>query len=146
MHQGLSVLYDAAALVRDPRLKYTTLFLLAAWLIYLLGASNRLAAPSLLAKVPRQADFLAAAGGFMARRLDRCDAGLMLFEDWFAEVRRRRGVEGSAPPWAEIEATPALGRSVCGELRESYERLQAGRAVDLVRLHNILQAAREAIG
>ena len=73
-------------------------------------------------------------------------ANRALFEDWFAEVRRRRGVEGSAPPWAEIEATPALGRSVCGELRESYERLQAGRAVDLVRLHNILQAAREAIG
>jgi Domain of unknown function (DUF4350) len=146
MHQGLSVLYDASALVRDPRLKYTLAFLLAAWLVYLLGANNRLAPPLPHAQVPRQADFLAAAGGFMARRLDRGEAGLELLEEWFAEVRRRRGVEGSAPPWAEIEATPALGQAIYRELRESHDRLVDGRTVNLVRLHNVLRAAREAIG
>ncbi len=146
MHQGLSVLYDAAALVRDPRLTQTVYFLLAAWLVYLLGAASRLAPPARAVKVPRQADFLAAAGGFMARRLDRRAAALLLFDEWFAEVRRRRGKEGTTPPWAEIEATPTLGRSLYRELRESFERLQSGRAVDLVRLHNTLRAAREAIG
>ena len=96
--------------------------------------------------MPRQADFLAAAGGFMARRLDRRDAALLLLEDWFEEVRRRRGAEGAVPPWQEIEATPTLARPLYEELRESYERLQSRRTVDLVRLHNVLKAAREAIG
>jgi hypothetical protein len=32
------------------------------------------------------------------------------------------------------------------ELKASHERLASGRPVDLARLHNILQQAREAIG
>jgi hypothetical protein len=147
MHQGLSSLYDAGAFFRDRRLQYTGLFLLAAWLVYLLGSSNRLAPPVRERTEPRQGDFLAAAGGFLARRLDPLAVGSMLMAEWFDEVRRARGLPpGSDPPWTELAATPALDVSTYEKLRTCHERLATGRPVDLARLHNVLQQAREAIG
>jgi hypothetical protein len=82
----------------------------------------------------------------MARRLDRRAAGLLLMNEWFDEVRRQRGIAGTAAPWAELEATPALGADVYTELRHAHERLTNGRPVGLLRLHNLLLKAREAIG
>lgn len=146
MHQGLSAIYDPAAFYNDPRLHYTVAFLVAAWLVYLLGSSNRLAPPLPASSSPRQRDFLEALGGFMARRLDRRDAGLEMMEVWFDEVRRARGIRGREPPWAELEQTPALERATVERLRRCHERLTAGQPVDLVRLHNMLTSAREAIG
>jgi hypothetical protein len=146
MHHGLSVLYDAAALFRDERLTSTVWFVLAAWLVYVLGSSNRLAPPRAPRTAPRQADFLAAAGGFMARRLDKSAAGLLLVNEWLDDVRRARDLPRDAPPWSEIEATPALARDVYEQIRDYHRKLTAGQAVDMVRLHNALRAAREAIG
>jgi hypothetical protein len=146
MHQGLSSLYDAAALLRDDRLWHTIWFVLVAWLVYILGSSNRLAPPSTPRSVPRQGDFIAAAGGFMARRLDRRAAGLLLIEEWLAQVRRARGLPPGTPLWPELEATPTIARRVYEELHGFHRTLEGGRAVDLVRLHNALKEAREAIG
>jgi len=146
MHQGLSSLYDADAFFGDSRLHKTLAFFIAAWLVYVLGSTNRLAAPRSVPVEPRQRDFLAAAGGFMARRLDRCAAGLLLLNEWFDEVRRQRGIAGTGPPWRELEATPTLGADVYRALRDAHERLESGRPVPLLRLHNLLLKAREAIG
>jgi hypothetical protein len=146
MHQGLSTLYDASAFLRDERLKYTVWFVLAAWLIYVLGSSNRLTPPRPARTAPRQGEFLAAAGGFMARRLDKRAAGLLLIEEWLDEVRRARGLPHGTPLWNELERTPTLARGVCEELHGLHRRLASGAAVDLVRLHNLLKQAREAIG
>jgi hypothetical protein len=146
MHQGLSSLYDAAALLRDARLRYTVWFVLAAWLVYVLGASNRLAPPRSPRSVPRQGDFVVAAGGFMARRLDRSAAARLLVDEWLDEVRRARGLPRGTPLWADLEATPTLARSVYEELHAYDRTLAKGGAVDLVRLHNTLLKAREGIG
>ncbi len=147
MHQGLSVLYDADAFFADPRLHNTIWFLLAGWLVYLLGSSNRFGPPRQERDAPRQADFLDAVGGFMGGRLDRRDAGLVLFDEWFDDIRRARSLPPSAaPPWAELAATPTLGRDVLDELEREHGRLTSGRTVDLVRLHNTLRQARKAIG
>ena len=146
MHQGLSVIYDAAAFYRDSRLHHTLWFLIGAWLVYLLGSSNRLAPPHAPRDTPRQRDFLEAVGGFMARRIDPRDAGLLLMESWFDEVRRAHGVQAQEPPWDELLATPTLGRETYERLRRYHETLKTGRPVDLVRLHNTLRSAREAIG
>jgi len=146
MHQGLSSLYDASALLRDARLRYTVWFVLAAWLVYVLGTSNRLAPPRVPRSVPRQGDFVAAAGGFMARRLDRGAAARLLLDEWLDEVRRARGLPRGTPPWPELEATPTLARSVYEELHAYDRTLAKGGAVDLVRLHNSLLKAREGIG
>ena len=146
MHQGLSSLYDASALLRDARLHYTIWFVLAAWLVYVLGASNRLAPPRAPRSVPRQGDFVAAAGGFMARRLDRSAAGRLLLDEWLDEVRRARGLPRGASLWPELEATPTLARGVYEELHGYDRTLARGGAVDLVRLHNTLLKAKEGIG
>jgi hypothetical protein len=146
MHHGLSTLYDAQAFLRDQRLKYTVWFVLAAWLIYILGSSNRLAPPRPTRSAPHQGEFLAAAGGFMARRLDKRAAGLLLIEEWLDEVRLRRGLQRGAEIWPELERTPTLARGVYGELHGYHRRLAGGASVDLVRLHNVLKQAREAVG
>jgi hypothetical protein len=147
MHQGLSVLYDPAAFFGDARLHATIVFLIAGWLVYLLGSSNRLAPPLAARTEPKQADFLGAVAGFMARRLRPRDAGLLLLEEWFDEIRRQRGLpQRPEPPWEELRATPALDRHTCDALETGYKTLKSGRAVDLVRLHNLLLQARRATG
>jgi len=146
MHQGLSSLYDPTALLHDDRLWRSIWFVLVAWLVYILGSSNRLAPPKIARSVPRQGDFIAAAGGFMARRLDRRAAGQLLIDEWLEEVRRSRRLPRGAALWLELEATPTLARAVCEELRSMHRTLADGRPVDLVRLHNVLKEAREAIG
>jgi len=57
-----------------------------------------------------------------------------------------RGLPRGAPLWAELEATPTLARRVHEELHAFQGALTSGRAVNLVRLHNTLKEAREAIG
>jgi hypothetical protein len=146
MHHGLSTLYDASAFLRDERLTNTLWFVLAAWLVYILGSSNRLSSPQPARAAPRQGEFLAAAGGFMARRLDKRAAGLLLIEEWLDEVRRARGLRQGTPLWTELERTPTLARAVYEELHGFHRRLAGGATVDLVRLHNVLKQAREAIG
>lgn len=147
MHQGLSSLYDPAAFFADSRLHRTIAFLLAAWLVYLLAASNRIAPVRPERSEPRQADLLDGIGGFMARRLDTRETGLMLFADWFREVREHRGLAADpAPPWQALAATPTLGRPLLARLRDDYERLAAGQRIDLVHLHNRIRQARKAIG
>lgn len=147
MHQGLSALYDPAAFFGDARLHTTGWFLLAGWLIYLLGSSNRWAPPRPAGGDPQQSDFVDAVGGFMARRLDRCATGKLLFAEWFDELRKRRGLEQNGEPlWAELDAAPMLGAHTREALERSYESLINGRPVDLVWLHNVFREARKAIG
>jgi hypothetical protein len=146
MHQGLSALYDASAFLRDERLRYTIWFVLAAWLVYIVGSSNRLSSPRPQQTVPRQGEFLAAAGGLMARRLEQRAAGLLLIDEWLDDVRRARGLPRDAALWSELTKTPTLARGIYEELHGYHRQLARGGSVDLVRLHNVLKQAREAIG
>jgi len=146
MHQGLSAVYDAGAFFRDPRFHRTLWFLLGAWLVYVLGSSNRFAPPVPAPAAPTQRDFIEAVAGFMARRLDERDAAKALLDAWFDEVRRARGLGGREPPWAALEAVPTLDAATRERLRERCEALEAGGKVDLVELQNLLRTAREAIG
>ncbi len=147
MHQGLSLIYDADAFYGDPRLHRSLWFLIVAWLVYVLGSSNRLGpAPTARPAGPRQRDFLEAVGGFMARRLDARDAGMTLMEAWFADVKQARGLRDDGPPWNALRSTPTLDRETFERLRRYHDALAAGKAVNLVRLHNTLRKAREAIG
>ena len=147
MHQGLSSLYDPAAFYADSRLHMTIGFLLAGWFIYVLGASNRVAPIREGPSEPRQSDLLAGIGGFMARRLARHDAGRKLFDEWFREIRTRRGLSDAAEaPWTALAASPTLKPALIARLREDFNRLNEGHAVDLVGLHNRIRRARKAIG
>lgn len=147
MHHGLTTLYDPAAFYSDSRVHATLAFVIAAWFVYLLGSTNRIAPIRPERAEARQADLLAGVGGFMARRLDPRETGLMLFEDWFREIRRHRNPGDDAESvWRALAATPTLAPALRARLREHYDRLRQGDAVDLVALHNLIRKARKAIG
>jgi len=83
----------------------------------------------------------------MARRLAPQAAGSRLFEEWFDEIRARRGLgDASEAPWAALAATPTLDAAQIARLREDFDRLSEGHPVDLVSLHNRIRRARKAIG
>ena len=147
MHQGLSSLYDPAAFLADKRLHYTLIFLMAAWFLYLVGSSNRVAPVRPDRAGPSQATLLAGIGGFMARRISKLETGHLLFEDWFGEIRRHRGIaDTDAPPWQVLAATPTLSKSLLTLLQDAHAKLQQDEAVDLVELNNLIIKARKAIG
>lgn len=145
MHQGLTSLYDPDAFYGDPRLHATIFFLIAAWLVYLLGSSNRLAPPRPDRNEPKQATLLEAVGGFMARRVDRRAMGRLMLNEWLAEVAGAR-TAGGIPPWNTLDRLPALTRAIRRELQRAHERLDNDRPVNLTRLHNTLCQARKAVG
>jgi len=146
MHQGLSTLYDPAAFLADKRLHHSIIFLMAAWFLYLVGSSNRVAPVRPERGGPSQATLLAGIGGFMARRLDRVETGRLLFEDWFRDIRRHRGVRDTAPPWQVLAATPTLSKDLLTRLQDAWRKLENDVAVDLVELNNLIIKAKKAIG
>src|SRR5690606_31559548 len=126
MHQGLSAIYDAGAFFRDPRLHRTLWFLIGAWLVYVLGSSNRFAPPTAVPAAPRERDFVEAVAGLMARRLDPRDAAKLLLEAWLDEVRSVRGLAAHESPWAALDATPTLDAATRERLRQHHGALAAG--------------------
>lgn len=148
MHQGLSALYDPAAFYGDPRLRASLYFLVAAWLAWLVGSSNRLAPPVSSRELPRHSDLHEAVGGLMARRLDRRTMGRMMLDEWMESVTTEKHIEAGAGEsgWSALARVPALSPTLRADLERCHERLQHDRPVDLTRLHNLLNRARKAIG
>lgn len=139
-HQGLSALYDPVAFFADSRLYVSIAFLLALWLLYLVGTWNRLAPPAAAPAVPGQLDFVRAAGGFLARKLHRSDAARLLFAARFGRLAGRR-TASAEPPWQQLANDRAIPAALAGALREDYRQAAAGRRVNLVRLRNRLRTA-----
>ena len=68
---------------------------------------------------------LAGIGGFMARRIGKLETGRLLFEDWFREIRRHRGIADNE------ERRPHLGCDRAAEWdAEPRRRLQRGGRID----------------
>ncbi len=145
-HQGRTELYDPEAFFADPRVGYSVLFLLAFWFVYMIGTHNRLLPVRVVRPAPRQADYVNAVGGFMARKLTRVDAGLQIFGQWFDELRTRNGLAENEPPWGFLAASPVLDAEQVARLRHRHEQLLAGDRVDLRELHNQINRIREAMG
>lgn len=142
-HQGLSALYAPSDFFADSRLHVSIAFLLALWLLYLVGTWNRLAPPAAAPAVPGQLDFVRAAGGFLARKLHRSDAARLLFAARFGHLAGRR-VGLREPPWQRLGDNPSIPAALVGALREDYRQASAGRRVNLVRLRNRLRATTAA--
>ena len=145
MHQGLSSLYDPQAFYSDPRLAMTVLFVLAFWLAYLLGTSNRLSRVHERKPAPRQEDFIRAVGGLMARKLTRVATGLLMFRTWSQTLNSRFGsADHDEPPWTTLQAIPGMDQKLLARLQACHTDLQAGINTNLETLHNNLQTIREA--
>jgi hypothetical protein len=135
-HQGLAAYYDAEAFLRDARLHASAVFLLALWLIYLVGFSNRFG-PVTEARAGRSsADLARAVGGLIARRTSHGAAGLRLLEHFFDTCRRRFGpLQDGGSPWERLRER-AGDRSRIDALERGWRRLEAGQRVDLRALMN----------
>jgi hypothetical protein len=115
--------------------------------VYLIGASNRVAPIRPDRAGPSQATLLAGIGGFLARRLGKLETGRLLFEEWFNDIRRHRGLgDAGGPPWPTLAATPTLNQSLLTRLQDAYAKLEQGDAVDLVELNNLILKAKKVIG
>ena len=146
MHQGLSILYDPDAFYQDSRVGVTLLFILAFWFVYMVGTQNRMTPIVQRSVEPQQGDFVTAVGGFMARKLNPVDAGLLLFDNWFSEIRARTGLGANQLPWRQLVANPTVDPELVATLESTHERLREGGKVDLAKLHNAIQHLREAMG
>lgn len=151
MHQGDSALYDPAAFFNDPRLHASLALLFAIWLVYLLGYSNRFAAPRALSPGVPPATFARAVGGFYARSIDARDAAQSLITRFHAEARRRLKRPGTGPAWEFLERTPAVDQALVKALRREQAQLDALRATpgkyprDLRRLAALIHQLRESL-
>lgn len=146
MHQGLSTLYDPDAFYQDSRVGVTLLFILAFWFIYMVGTHNRMTSVVQRPTEPQQGDFVTAVGGFMARKLNPIDAGLMLLDNWFSEIRSHSRLGANQLPWQQLVANPTVDPQLVATLESTHKRLREGNKVDLAKLHNAIQHLREAMG
>lgn len=139
MHQGASVLYDPHAFVRDPRLHVTIGFLVAFWLLYLLGRSARLGPVPSATRTVRSTGYLIAAGGLYARMVPGPVLARTLFAEFFNEIRRRHRLpEDGTPAWEVLERDARAGAAQVRRLRALHAALGRRGRPDLVALANLM--------
>jgi hypothetical protein len=137
-HQGAVSYYDAKAFFRDPRLHRSILWILVLWLLFVMG-SQRLRGAADNWNRAGITKFIGVTGGFFASSLTPSAAGAQLFRNFFNAVRRNlRLREDGAPLWDWLAADARVPGAMLAELKILYDRTQAGKSVDLIRLHNIL--------
>ncbi len=146
MHQGLSELYDPKAFFADSRLHYSLYFIVAFWLLYLIGFSNRLGGPNTAVPIAGEEDFVRAIGRFFARQLEPAEAARRMFEKFFNDIRRQRSMrETGEPIWDVLDRSPLVRKEKLDELRKAYTATQAGRKLSLIKLHNQINTLRKAL-
>jgi len=145
MHQGASSVYDAQAFFGDPRLHATFWWIMALWLLWVIG-STRLPPPAARPAPVRERGFVQATGNFFARVLGRKRTAERLFANFFNDCRRAAGEpEDGSPAWGWIRAFGAVPREEIARLEKLHARVAAGRRVDLVDLHNRLHHLRKQL-
>jgi len=146
MHQGLSSLYDPEAFFSDPRLHNTLYFIIGFWLLYLVGATNRLGEPRPGRREIGEADFVRTTGQFLARRVKPCEVGERMFAILFDDIRQQRKLpESGETVWNQLHKSPLLRKEIVDALQFQYQTLQSGRKVDLRRLQNQINQVRKAL-
>jgi hypothetical protein len=144
-HQGLVGFYDPSAFFGDRRLHLTLWWLLGLWLVFVLS-SQRLR-PAITKWNPIDiTGFVRATGGFMARVLRPAVVGQQLFANFFNDARIRIGLPpNGAPVWDWLSVQAAVEPQDVQRLQELHVKVQQGRRVDLLRLHNLLVRVRTAL-
>jgi Domain of unknown function (DUF4350) len=143
-HQGSVEYYDPQAFFGDSRLHATLWWVMALWLVFVLGPQRlRMANPGW-----RPADlttFVRAIGGFTARVLQPAATARQMFSLFFAEVHRRTGLPPqSEPPWQWLQAHAGADAADLSRLRQLYDQVQRDRRVNLQQLHNLLLRVRSS--
>lgn len=145
MHQGAASLYDAEAFFGDPRLHASFWWVMALWLLWVMG-STRLPPPAGPPAPVRERAFLAATGQFFARVVDRRLLAKRLFANFFNEYRRGFGQPADGEPlWQWMRSFGSIPQSELDRIEELHARVAAGRRVDILDLHNRLQQLRKQL-
>lgn len=144
-HQGLVEFYDPYAFFGDRRLHLTLWWLLGLWLLFVLS-SQRLR-PALSKWHPVDiTGFVRATGGFMARVLRPAVVGQQLFANFFNDTRLRMGLPPNGEPlWDWLSLQTTVPPQDVQRLQDLHVKVQNGRRVDLLRLHNLLVRVRAAL-
>lgn len=144
-HQGLVAFYDPTAFFGDRRLHATLWWLLGLWLVFVLSSQRLRAAVSTWNPVDITG-FVRATGGFMARVLRPAVVGQQLFANFFNDTRLRMGLAPNGEPlWDWLSVQAAVAPQDVQRLQELHAKVQHGRRVDLLRLHNLLVRVRTAL-
>jgi hypothetical protein len=145
VHQGAASFYDAEAFFGDPRLHASFWWIVALWLVWVLG-STRLPPPAARPPPVREQDFVHRTGGFFARAVGRRQAAERMFANFFDDLRRVLGqLPHGRARWDWMRATGGIAAGDVARLEELHARVAAGRRVDLVELHNLLQQLRKQL-
>lgn len=143
MHQGISELYDPEAFFADTRLHATVGFLIAFWLLHVVGRSGRLGPYRCPLSALKSQDYLASLGNAYARNVTDQDVGKTLFKHFFNDVRRRFGLpQNGEPVWDLLAGLPRASPPRIEKLKVNYAGLTNSR-VNLVTLNNELQLWRK---
>ena len=141
-HQGLVAFYDPEKFFGDARLHRALLWLLALWLVFVLGPRRLRGATSGWNPLD-VTSFVRATGGFMARVLRPAAAGQRLFANFFNEIRSRLGMTpDGAPLWDWLAAHSVIPAADLNRLQTLHQRVADRRRVDLAELHNLIARVR----
>lgn len=141
-HQGLVAFYDPEAFFGDERLHRSLWWLVALWLVFVLGPQRLRGTGSGWNPVDITS-FVRASGGFMARVLKPATAGQQLFTNFFNDIRRQIGLPANgAPVWDWMSERSAVSARQIDQLRELHGRILHGRRVDLAQLQTLLAQTR----
>lgn len=137
-HQGVVTYYDSKAFFADPRLHSTLGWIVLLWFVFVLGVQrlrSRIATDS-------PADitaFVSSSGEFFAATLTPAAAAARLLGNFFNTIRARLGlIQDGTPEWQWLAAQAQVSARDLVELRRLHERAQAGRAIDVRRVQNLL--------
>ncbi len=141
-HQGLVSFYDPDKFFGDSRLHRALMWLLALWLVFVLGP-RRLRGTTRGWNPLDVTSFVRATGGFMARVLRPAAAGQRLFANFFNEIRSRLGLApDGAPLWDWLAGRAVIPAADLNRLQELHERVATRRRIDLAELHNLIARVR----
>ena len=141
-HQGLVAFYDPDKFFGDARLHRALLWLLALWLVFVLGP-RRLRGATAGWNPLDVTSFVRATGGFMARVLRPAAAGQRLFANFFNEIRSRLGMTpDGAPLWDWLGGHSVIPPADLHRLQALHQRVADRRRVDLAELHNLIARVR----
>jgi hypothetical protein len=138
LHQGLGANYDPDKFYKDPRLYISIAILAAVWFVWVLGGT-RLRLPVVRHPMPREAELIRAAGGFLSRALTNSAGAQQLLSNFFRRVRMSSGAPAEGPtPWDLLERNARITQDDLQQIRRWHADAQSGRRVPLRALHNLI--------
>lgn len=145
VHQGLVSFYDPKAFFGDPRLHRSLGWILALWVLWVLGSQ-----PLRLQQRPwspiDETQLIDAGGRFYSRYVPAADAAHALLENFFNGLRRRlhQSEDGTAP-WQWLAAQPQISPGALEALHRYQQAAAAQEKVDLAQLQNLLAELRRSV-